>query len=66
MRKARYAQKPVVTLDDLTARLEVKGLFLSNSTLSKIENAQRIALDFEVLEIAKALRIPVGELYGGK
>lgn len=66
MRKARYAQKPVVTLDDLTARLEVKGLFLSKSTLSKIENAQRIALDFEVLEIAKALRIPVGELYGGK
>jgi transcriptional regulator with XRE-family HTH domain len=66
MRKVRYAQKPVVTLDDLTARLEVKGLFLSKSTLSKIENGQRIALDFEVMEIAKALRVPVGELYGEK
>lgn len=66
MRKLRYAQKPVVTLDDLMARIEVAGLFLSKSTLSKIENGQRIALDFEVQEIAKALKVGVGVLYGEK
>ena len=66
MRKIRYAQKPVVTLDDLMARMEVKGLYLSKSTLSKIETGQRIALDFEALEIARALRTTIGELYGEK
>lgn len=66
MRKIRYAQKPVVTLDALMARMEVNGLYLSKSTLSKIENGQRIALDFEVLEIAKALHAPIGALYGEK
>ncbi|EIQ00060.1 hypothetical protein OpiT1DRAFT_04600 [Opitutaceae bacterium TAV1] len=66
MQRIRYACNPVVTLDDLAARLEVRGLFLSKSTLSKIENRQRVVLDFEVLELAVALRVPITQLYGQK
>ncbi|MDR2674658.1 MAG: XRE family transcriptional regulator [Opitutaceae bacterium] len=66
LQRIRYTRDPAITLDDLVARLEVRGLFLSKSTLSKIENRQRIVLDFEVLEIAGALRVPIAQLYGQK
>ncbi|MDR1280441.1 MAG: XRE family transcriptional regulator [Opitutaceae bacterium] len=66
LQRIRYSQDPAITLDDLVARLEIRGLFLSKSTLSKIENRQRVVLDFEVVEIAEALRVPIMQLYGQK
>jgi hypothetical protein len=58
------ACNPAVTLDDLAAGLEVRGIFPGKSTLSKIENRQRVVLDFEVMELAATLRIPVTRLHG--
>ena len=53
---------PPITQGDLIARLQVLGVMLDQSTLSKIENQQRPVTDIELVVLAKALKVSTGWL----
>lgn len=57
-------KKPVVRQKDLLARLEINGLHLSDSAISKIESGNRSVNDFELVALADALNISVMWLLG--
>ncbi|GAI22010.1 unnamed protein product [marine sediment metagenome] len=57
VREARKQAKPPITQKDLAARLQVLGLKVDQSTISKIEQGIRPVLDFEVVALAKALKV---------
>ncbi len=57
VRQARRATKPMITQKELMARLQVLGIMIDQSGLSKIENGQRPVTDREVLALAKALKV---------
>ena len=60
--QARKTATPPITQMDLIARLQVLGINIDQSTLSKIENQQRPVTDIEVVALAKALKVSVGWL----
>ena len=57
VREARKQAKPPITQKDLVARLQVLGLKVDQSTISKIEQGIRPVFDFEVVALAKALKV---------
>ncbi|MFC2046932.1 helix-turn-helix domain-containing protein [Chloroflexota bacterium] len=57
VRQARKAAKPPITQLDLIARLQLLDMNIDQSGLSKIENGQRPVTDFEVVALAKALKV---------
>ncbi len=65
VRQARRAAKPRITQRDLMARLQVLGMVIDQSGLSKIENGQRPVSDIEVVALAKALKVSVAWLLEG-
>lgn len=64
LRLARLMKKPVVRQKDLLARLEINGLHLSDSAISKIESGNRSVNDFELVALADALNVSVMWLLG--
>ncbi len=62
VREARKQAKPPITQKDLVARLQVLGLKVDQSTISKIEQGIRPVSDFEVVALAKALKVSVSWL----
>lgn len=62
IREARKQAKPPITQKDLVARLQVLGLKVDQSTISKIEQGIRPVSDFEVVALAKALKVSVSWL----
>jgi hypothetical protein len=46
------------------AALAAKGIQITQTGISKLENRQRYVMDYEALAIAKALRLSVSWLYG--
>lgn len=52
-----------LTQEQLTAKLQVKGLKLDRPMLSKIESRTREILDYEIKTFADALDISVNELF---
>jgi len=58
----RKAAKPPITQLDLVARLQVLGVMIDQSALSKIESGHRPVSDIEVAAFAKALGVSVGWL----
>ena len=59
VRQARKAAKPPITQVDLVARLQLLGVMIDQSSISKIESGQRPVLDIEVVALAKALKVSV-------
>lgn len=57
VQEARKQAKPPITQKDLVARLQVLGLKVDQSTISKIEQGSRPVFDFEVVALAKALKV---------
>ena len=49
---------------EFLARLQTLGLDISQTSLSRLEGQYRLVQDYEVVIIAKALEISVGELLG--
>ena len=66
IRQARLAEKPRMTLADLSARLEVLGISLSISSIAKIERGERIVTDVQLVALAKALKVSALWLLGLK
>jgi hypothetical protein len=62
--QARREAIPPITQGDLIARLQVLGIMLDQSTLSKIENQQRPVTDIEVVALSKALKVSTEWLLG--
>ncbi len=65
LRKARKAAKPVITQMDLVARLQILGMKIDQSSVSKIESGRRPVLDIEVVALADALKVSVQWLLKG-
>jgi transcriptional regulator with XRE-family HTH domain len=61
VRKLRYGQN--LTQDELAARCQRIGFDLSRGTLSKIEAGLRCVTDRELIDLAKALNVEIGQLY---
>jgi transcriptional regulator with XRE-family HTH domain len=49
---------------DLAARLQLQGLKIDQSAVSKIEQGHRPVLDLEVVALAKALKVSAAWLLG--
>jgi transcriptional regulator with XRE-family HTH domain len=62
--QARKMANPPITQTDLIARLQLSGILIDQSTLSKIENQQRPVTDIEVVALAKALKVSTEWLLG--
>ncbi|MCL2404507.1 MAG: helix-turn-helix domain-containing protein [Defluviitaleaceae bacterium] len=62
----RAMQNPPMHQSDLLAKLHLGGLQISQSTLSKIENEERIVSDSELITIAKAMNVDILWLLGEK
>jgi len=56
--------RPSVSQEDLSVRLAAKGIQITQTGISKLENRQRYVMDYEELAIAKALRVSVSWLFG--
>lgn len=57
VRQARRNAKPPITQNDLVARLQVLGMKIDQSGISKIEGGRRPVFDFEVIALSKALNV---------
>jgi len=66
MRIFRAMQNPPMSQMDLLARLQLNGLVISQSTLSKIESEERIVSDSDLLKISKAMKVDILWLLGEK
>ena len=65
VRRARKTAKPRITQRDLVARLQVLGVMIDQSGLSKIESGRRPVSDVEVVALAKALKVSAAWLLEG-
>ena len=63
IRRIRMAAEPKITQEDMVGRLARYGIQINQSQMAKIENGRRPILDYELAAIAKALKIPVQELF---
>ena len=61
-----YRKRNKITQENLTARLQLKGLSLDRTAISKIERGERLVPDYEVVIIADALNISISWLLLGK
>jgi transcriptional regulator with XRE-family HTH domain len=48
-----------ITQEDLVGRLAVQEIFMTQAQIAKIESGTRPVKDFELIAIAKALRVSV-------
>ncbi|MFC1938354.1 helix-turn-helix domain-containing protein [Chloroflexota bacterium] len=62
VRQVRKAAKPPLTQIDLVARLQVLGMSIDQSGISKLESGLRPVLDKEVAALARALKVSVAWL----
>jgi transcriptional regulator with XRE-family HTH domain len=62
IRRARLAAKPPVSQEDLSGRLAVLGVILDQGAISRVEREERYLMDYELLAIARALRIKPSSL----
>ncbi len=63
IRQVRKAANPPITQEDLIARLQLSGISIDQSALSKIETGHRPVSDIEVAALAEALKVPVSRLF---
>ena len=64
MRQARKSATPQISQVDLVARLQLLGMKIEQSGISKIEQGYRPVSDVEVAALAKALKVSAAWLLG--
>ncbi len=64
IRQARQKCIPPISQDDLSGRLAAVGISLDQTALSRIENRERYVMDYELVAIARCLRVSVTWLCG--
>jgi transcriptional regulator with XRE-family HTH domain len=63
IRKARLKRRPPVSQDDLAGKLAVRGISMDRSAISRIENQTRYLMDYEIIAIARCLKVPIAKLF---
>lgn len=63
VRQARLRGSPPVSQEDLSGRLAMLGIGITQTGISKIENQDRYVMDYEAKALAKALKVSVAWLY---
>jgi len=66
LKQARLSSRPKITQNELAARLQTLGIAIDRTMLSKIESGFRPVYDFELEALARALRIPLTQLFETK
>jgi transcriptional regulator with XRE-family HTH domain len=64
IRDARLKCKPPLSQSDLVARLGVVGIDLDRPTITRIETGKRYLRDYEIIAIARVLKVSVASLFG--
>ena len=64
VRQARIAHRPRLTQDALAAALQLRGIQLDRSAISKLERQQRAVTDLELVALAAVLEVSSGWLLG--
>ena len=64
VREARIRCSPPVSQEDLAGRLAAQGILIDRTAISRIESGSRYVMDYELLAIAKALKVSSGWLLG--
>jgi hypothetical protein len=64
IRQARQKCTPPVSQDDLAGRLAARGISLDQTALSRIENRERYVMDYELVAIARCLKVSAAWLCG--
>jgi hypothetical protein len=64
VKQARTSCRPKITQNDLLARLEIRGIILNETAISKIEAKTRPVTDIELVAIAESLDVTVNWLLG--
>lgn len=63
IRAARLKSRPPLKQSDLVARLGVVGVDLDRPTITRIENGRRYLRDYEIIAIARVLKVSVASLF---
>ena len=58
VQEAQHKFRPSLSQEELAVRLELDGWKISRGTLSKIEVGIRQVTDFEVMVLARTLKVP--------
>ncbi len=64
IREARHAERPRATQEDISARLAIIGVTLTNSSIGKIEAGTRAVTDLQLVAFSKVLRRSTSWLLG--
>ena len=64
IREARLMRRPRVSQNDLAGRLAAKGLILDQTAISRVERRLRYVMDYELIAIARCLKVSVAWLCG--
>ena len=64
IRETRLKSKPPISQDDLAGRMAAKGITLDQTAISRIENRTRYLMDYEVVALARCLKVTVARLFG--
>ena len=64
VREARRQSNPKISQIDLLARLEIRGVSMDCTSISKIESYRRPVSDIELVAIADALNVSILWLLG--
>lgn len=64
IKTARLNSKPKITQSDLSARLQILGVNIGDSTIGKIENGASAVTDIQLVAFAKALNVHILWLLG--
>jgi transcriptional regulator with XRE-family HTH domain len=59
VKAARLRNKTIITQQDLSARLEVMGIDLDRTAISKIEAGRRLVTDYELYALSQALNVSI-------
>jgi transcriptional regulator with XRE-family HTH domain len=62
IRKIRLAAKVAISQQDLSGRLAGQGISMDRSAVSRVENQERYLMDYELIAIARALKVPPAKL----
>jgi transcriptional regulator with XRE-family HTH domain len=66
IKEIRRALSPKVSQDDLSGRVAALGITLTRTQVAKIEGGRRPVVDYELVAIARALRVPIESLFALK
>lgn len=63
IKRIREQARPVITQQDIAARVTRLGIYMDRSAVSRIENQKRSLTDRELILFAAALKVPVGYIF---